>query len=227
MIVFYFLHLNTMCNFAEVMENNFISSKLFADAVSELSKLPGIGQKTAVRLVLHLIRQENSEVEALGNAIITMKKEIRFCKQCHNISDSELCHICGDNRRDSSTICVVAGIQDVVAIENTQQYRGGFHVLGGVISPLDGIGPQHLHIPELIDRARNGITREVILALPPTMEGDTTGFYIFRKLENSQIPVTTIAKGVSVGDELQYADEITLGQSILNRRPFLTTKISY
>jgi len=206
------------------MENNFISSKLFTDAVSELAKLPGIGQKTAIRLVLHLIRQDYSEVEALGTAIVRMKKEIVFCNRCHNISDSELCHICSDTRRDCSIICVVAGIQDVVAIENTRQYRGIFHVLGGVISPLDGIGPQHLHISELVARVISGEAKEIILALPATMEGDTTGFYIYRKLEGSQIPVTTIAKGVSVGDELQYTDEITLGQSILNRRPFIFNK---
>lgn len=202
------------------METEITSSKLFADAVNELSKLPGVGRKTATRLVLHLLRQSESDVELLGNALIRMRSDIVFCKLCHNISDSEICHICSDTRRDTATVCVVEGIQDVIAIENTRQFRGVFHVLGGVISPIDGISPQQLNIASLVERVAAGGVNEIIFALPTTMEGDTTGFYLFRKLSGYTVNITTIAKGVSVGDELQYADEITLGQSLLNRRPF-------
>jgi len=202
------------------METEITSSKLFADAVNELSKLPGVGRKTATRLVLHLLRQSESDVELLGNALIRMRSDIVFCKLCHNISDSEKCHICSDTRRDTATVCVVEGIQDVIAIENTRQFRGVFHVLGGVISPIDGISPQQLNIASLVGRVAAGGVNEIIFALPTTMEGDTTGFYLFRKLSGYPVNITTIAKGVSVGDELQYADEITLGQSLLNRRPF-------
>ncbi|HOE05339.1 MAG TPA: recombination mediator RecR [Bacteroidales bacterium] len=202
------------------METEITSSKLFADAVNELSKLPGVGRKTATRLVLHLLRQSESDVELLGNALIRMRSDIVFCKLCHNISDSEKCHICSDTRRDTATVCVVEGIQDVIAIENTRQFRGVFHVLGGVISPIDGISPQQLNIASLVERVAAGGVNEIIFALPTTMEGDTTGFYLFRKLSGYPVNITTIAKGVSVGDELQYADEITLGQSLLNRRPF-------
>jgi len=202
------------------MDTESTSSKLFADAVNELSKLPGVGRKTATRLVLHLLRQSESDVELLGNALIRMRSDIVFCKLCHNISDSEKCHICSDTRRDTATVCVVEGIQDVIAIENTRQFRGVFHVLGGVISPIDGISPQQLNIASLVERVAAGGVNEIIFALPTTMEGDTTGFYLFRKLSGYPVNITTIAKGVSVGDELQYADEITLGQSLLNRRPF-------
>ena len=188
--------------------------------MNELSKLPGVGRKTATRLVLHLLRQSESDVELLGNALIRMRSDIVFCKLCHNISDSEKCHICSDTRRDTATVCVVEGIQDVIAIENTRQFRGVFHVLGGVISPIDGISPQQLNIASLVERVAAGGVNEIIFALPTTMEGDTTGFYLFRKLSGYPVNITTIAKGVSVGDELQYADEITLGQSLLNRRPF-------
>lgn len=206
------------------METDITSSKLFADAVNELSKLPGVGRKTATRLVLHLLRQTEADVDLLGNSLIRMRCDIVFCKKCHNISDSEICHICSDTRRDSTTVCVVEGIQDVIAIENTRQFRGVFHVLGGIISPIDGISPQQLNISSLIERVESGGVSEIIFALPTTMEGDTTGFYLFRKLSSYEVDITTIAKGVSVGDELQYADEITLGQSLLNRRPFQNGK---
>jgi recombination protein recR len=196
------------------------SSVLLEKAVNEFSKLPGIGPKTAMRLVLHLLRQETPTVEAFGEAVVTLKREIKYCKVCHNISDEELCGICANPQRDASTICVVENVQDVMAIENTRQFKGLYHVLGGVISPMDGVGPSDLQIQSLVDRVSAGGVNEVILALSPTMEGDTTNFYIFRKLADVQVRITVIARGVAQNDELQYADEVTLGRSIMNRIPF-------
>ena len=196
-------------------------SQLLERAVQEFAKLPGVGRKTALRLVLHLLRQETADVERLAQAITQMKREVRHCRVCHNISDSDVCPICSDSRRDASTICVVENIQDVMAVENTQQYNGLYHVLGGVISPMDGIGPSDLEIDSLVARVGAGDIKEVILALGSTMEGDTTGFYIFRKLAPyADVRISIIARGISVGDELEYADEVTLGRSILNRTPF-------
>ena len=195
-------------------------SMLLEKAVNEFSKLPGIGRKTAMRLVLHLLRQENSVVEAFGNAMITLKHEVKYCKVCHNISDTEVCQICANTKRDDSTICVVENIRDVMAVEGTQQFRGLYHVLGGVISPMDGVGPSDLQIESLIERVKEGGINEVILALSSTMEGDTTNFYIYRKLESTGVKLTVIARGISIGDELEYTDEVTLGRSIVNRIPF-------
>lgn len=190
------------------------------NAVQEFSRLPGIGRKTALRLVLYLLRQENSDVERFTDAIGTMKRDVRFCRCCHNISDEDLCPICADARRDGQIICVVENVQDVMAIENTQQFHGLYHVLGGVISPMDGIGPSDLEIESLVARVAKGNIREVILALSPTMEGDTTNFYLFRKLASYNVDLSVIARGISVGNELEYTDEVTLGRSILNRTPF-------
>ncbi len=195
-------------------------SQLLEKAVDEFAKLPGVGRKTALRLVLHLLRQEDETVEALADAISTMKREVKHCKVCHNISDTDTCPICADPRRDASVICVVENIQDVMAIENTQQFKGLYHVLGGIISPMDGIGPSDIEIDSLVERVSRGDISEVILALSPTMEGDTTNFYIFRKLAHLNVKLSVIARGVSVGDELEYADEVTLGRSIINRTPF-------
>ena len=196
-------------------------SRLLENAVSQFSRLPGIGRKTALRLVLHLLRQDTDDVEQLASALTTMKREVKRCNVCHNISDQDVCPICSDPRRDRSTVCVVENIQDVMAIESTQQFHGLYHVLGGVISPMDGIGPSDLEIQSLVDRVGQGDVVEVILALSPTMEGDTTNFYIFRKLAPfPQLKITVIARGVSVGDELEYTDEVTLGRSILNRTIF-------
>jgi recombination protein RecR len=196
-------------------------SQLLEKAVGEFAKLPGIGRKTALRLVLHLLRQETGDVDQLAEALSRMKHEVVYCHTCHNISDSDTCPICSDPRRDTTTVCVVENIQDVMAIENTQQYHGLYHVLGGVISPMDGIGPSDLEIESLVDRVGEGKVKEVILALSPTMEGDTTNFYIFRKLAPfTDVKITMIARGVSVGNELEYTDEVTLGRSILNRTVF-------
>ena len=196
-------------------------SRLLENAVSQFSRLPGIGRKTALRLVLHLLRQDTEDVEQLAAALTTMKREVKRCSVCHNISDLDVCPVCSDPRRDQSTVCVVENIQDVMAIENTQQFHGLYHVLGGVISPMDGIGPSDLEIQSLVERVGEGTIKEVILALSPTMEGDTTNFYIFRKLAPfSDLRITVIARGVSVGDELEYTDEVTLGRSILNRTLF-------
>ncbi len=195
-------------------------SVLLENAVKEFSKLPGIGRKTALRLVLHLLRQENQHVEDFVEAITTLKNEIQYCSSCHNISDSEVCNICADTTRDPSVVCVVENIKDVMAIENTVQFKGKYHVLGGIISPIDGIGPSDVEIASLINRVKEKEVKEVILALSATMEGDTTNFYIYRKLEPLNIKVSIIARGVSVGNELEYTDEVTLGRSILNRTPF-------
>lgn len=195
-------------------------SQLLERAVQEFSKLPGVGRKTALRLVLHLLRQEDQDVQAFVEAVSRLKHDVCYCKTCYNISDAERCPICADPRRDATTVCVVENIQDVMAVENTQQYQGLYHVLGGVISPMDGIGPSDLEIDSLVKRVEEGGVREVILALSPTMEGDTTNFYIFRKLAPYDVSISIIARGVSVGNELEYTDEVTLGRSIVNRTPF-------
>lgn len=204
------------------MSESQFSSKLLENAIGEFAKLPGIGRKSALRLVLHLLRQSNEDVNNFGNAFIRLRNEIKYCKCCHNISDTETCSICANPKRDAKTICVVENIKDVLSIENTQQFHGLYHVLGGVISPMDGIGPGDLNIGSLVERVGRESISEVILALSPTMEGDTTNFYIFKKLaaSGSQAKVTTIARGVAIGDELEYADEITLGRSIVNRMPY-------
>ncbi len=208
-----------------------MSSSLLDNAVSQFSRLPGIGHKTALRLVLHLLRQNTEDVMAFTDALTILKREIKYCRVCHNISDTELCPICADSSRDASLVCVVENIQDVIAIEHTQQYRGLYHVLGGIISPMDGIGPGDIEIESLVNRiAQNkddmtegrDVTpiREIIFALSSTMEGDTTNFYISRRLQVfADIELSVIARGISVGDELQYADEVTLGRSIMNRTP--------
>ncbi len=195
-------------------------SALLEKAVGEFAKLPGIGRKTALRLVLHMLRRSDEEVMQFADAVSRMKREVRYCKVCHNVSDAEVCPICGDPRRDASTVCVVENVQDVMAVENTQQFHGLYHVLGGVISPMDGIGPADIEIESLVERVAQGGVAEIILALSSTMEGDTTNFYIARKLEPYHVKVSVIARGISVGDELEYADEVTLGRSILNRTPF-------
>jgi recombination protein RecR len=195
-------------------------SQLLEKAVSEFSRLPGIGRKTALRLVLHLLRQPGEDVEQFASAVTRMKQEVKYCRVCHNISDTDVCSICSDHRRDGSIVCVVENIQDVMAIENTQQYHGLYHVLGGIISPMDGIGPSDIEIASLVERVEAGGIQEVILALSSTMEGDTTNFYISRKLEGTGVKLSIIARGISVGDELEYTDEVTLGRSILNRTPF-------
>lgn len=195
-------------------------SALLESAVNEFSKLPGIGRKTALRLVLHLLRQDNQHVEDFAEALLTLKREVKYCSSCHNISDSEICNLCSDASRDPSVVCVVENIKDVMAIENTVQYKGQYHVLGGIISPIDGVGPSDVEIASLIERVKNKEVKEVIMALSATMEGDTTNFYIYRKLEPYNVKVSIIARGVSVGNEIEYTDEVTLGRSILNRTPF-------
>ena len=196
------------------------SSVLLENAVNEFSKLPGIGKKTALRLVLHLLRQEKQDVECFGNTLIRLKNEVHYCKVCHNLSDSELCEICASPQRDISLICVVENIKDVMAIENTHQYNGLYHVLGVVISPMDGIGPSDLEISSLIERVEDTHPQEIIMALPTTMEGDTTAFYISKRLKPYSIKMTTIARGVAIGNDLEYTDEVTLGRSIVNRITF-------
>ncbi len=196
------------------------SSKLIADAVSEFQKLPGIGEKTALRLVLHLLKQDKQKVAHFSDAVSRMRSEIRFCTRCHNVSDQELCDICGNNMRDQTQICLVESIRDIIAIENTNTYRGTYHVIGGVISPIDGVGPDQLNIPGLIERIQAGGVKEVIMALSPTIEGDTTIFYISRKLKDYDVQITSIARGVSFGGELEYTDELTLGRSIATRLPY-------
>ena len=195
-------------------------SILLEKAVGEFAKLPGIGRKTAMRLVLHLLRQDTATVEAFGNAIITLKREVKYCKVCHNISDTDICQICSNPSRDASVVCVVENIRDVMAVEATQQFKGLYHVLGGVISPMDGIGPSDLQIESLVHRVEEGEVKEVVLALSSTMEGDTTNFYIFRKLAKTNVKMSVIARGISIGDEWEYTDEVTLGRSIVNRTPF-------
>jgi recombination protein RecR len=199
------------------MNNPVYPSKLLEKAVHEFSKLPGVGNKTALRLVLHLLRQNREDASALGQAIIELCSNIRYCKSCHNISDSEICEICSDPARLQTQICVVESIRDILAIENTQQYNGIYHVLGGIISPMDGIGPSDLHIKPLENKVVEGKIEEIILALSTTMEGDTTNFYLYRKFSAYPVKISILARGVSIGDELEYADELTLGKSILNR----------
>ncbi len=195
-------------------------SALLERAVDEFSKLPGVGRKTAMRHVLHLLRQDEAAVEAFSTSLLRLRREVKFCSVCHNISDTEICGICSSPSRDHRTICVVESIRDVLAIENTQQYRGVYHVLGGVISPVEGIGPNNLTIPSLQERVESGEVDEVIFALSPTVEGDTTNFYIYRRLEPTGVKMSVIARGVAQNDELQYADEVTLGRSIVDRTPF-------
>jgi len=212
--------LNYFCRKPTVMSFSEYPSKLLENAVNEFASLPGIGRKTAFRLVLNLLKRDPPEVKKFGESIIKLRSEIHYCKSCHNISDSETCSICSDNRRDRSITCVVENIQDVMAIENTRQFRGIYHVLGGVISPVDGIGPADLWIDSLEDKVREGGISEVIMALSTTMEGDTTNFYLYRRLSKYKVLLTTLARGVAVGDELEYTDEITLGRAINNRNPY-------
>ncbi len=201
------------------MEKEF-ASELLENAVSELAKLPGIGRKTSLRLVLHLLREDETAAISLGNSLIKLRKEIKYCKICHNISEDDVCPICSNSSRDASTVCVVENVKDVMSIENTHQFKGLYHVLGGIISPMDGIGPQDVEIESLVERVKSGSVSEVILALGATMEGDTTNFYIFRKLAPFNIKITILARGVAIGNDIEYTDEITLGRSILNRTLF-------
>lgn len=195
-------------------------SRLLDNAVNEFASLPGIGKKTAFRLVMNLLRRDAAEVRRFGETISRLHEEIRYCRICHSISDSDICSICNDNKRDHSLVCVVENIQDVMAVENTGQFRGIFHVLGGIISPVDGIGPADLKIDSLEEKVKSGGIKEIILALSTTMEGDTTNFYIFKRLSRYNIFISTLARGVAIGDELEYTDEITLGRAIANRNPY-------
>jgi len=195
-------------------------SRLLETAVNELSKLPGIGKKTALRLVLYLLKQDTSMTDALGESIIKLRREIKFCTECHNISDTETCLICSNTNRDRSLVCVVEDVRDVMAIENTNQFKGVYHILGGIISPMDGIGPGDLHIDTLVSKVATGDVKEIIMALSATMEGDTTNFYIYKRLKEFDISISTIARGIAIGDDLEYTDEVTLGRSIINRTPY-------
>jgi recombination protein RecR len=195
-------------------------SKLLESAVNELSRLPGIGKKTAMRLALHLLRERTEDVELLGESIIRLRKEIQYCTECHTISDGDKCHICADPKRDETIVCVVQDIRDVLAIENTRQYRGVYHILGGIISPIEGISPSDLTLEQLFQKIETKLINEIILALPATIEGDTTAYYIYKKIKLLQLKITNIARGVALGDELEFADEITLGRSIINRIPY-------
>ncbi|WP_350287625.1 recombination mediator RecR [uncultured Croceitalea sp.] len=196
------------------------SSKLLENAVYEVSQLPGIGKRTALRLVLHLLKQNEQQTLHLSEALLKLRTEVNFCSSCNNISDTEICEICANPKRDKALVCVVEDVRDVMAIENTSQYQGLYHVLGGKISPMEGIGPQDLNITSLVTKVKQGDVKELIFALSSTMEGDTTNFYIYKQLEGLDVVTSTIARGISVGDELEYADEVTLGRSILNRVPF-------
>lgn len=202
------------------MELQQYPSRLLEEAVNEFSKLPGIGNKTALRLVLHLLKQDKEQVMAFGNSMIQLRNEIKYCKICNNISDEEVCNICADPRRDNAVVCVVEDIRDVMAIEKTHQFNGLYHVLGGIISPMDGIGPADLKIDTLDQRISAGGIKEIVLALSTTLEGDTTNYYLYKKLSKYDLLITSIARGIAVGDELEYADEVTLGRSIINRTPF-------
>lgn len=195
-------------------------SKLLEETITELVKLPGIGKRTALRLALWLLKQDPSRTQALGTAIINLRNNISYCHICHNLADGDICNICADPKRDDSIICVVEDIRDVMAIENTNQYRGIYHILGGIISPMDGVGPQDLNIDTLITKTETGNVKELVMALPSTTEGDTTAFYIYRKIQNNVPVVTAISRGIAIGDDLEYADEVTLGKSIKNRIPF-------
>ncbi len=196
------------------------SSKLLEKAVNEMAQLPGIGKRTALRLVLHLLKQPVEQTQYLSQALTTMREEVKFCKNCHNISDVEVCEICSNTSRNHKIICIVEDIRDVMAIENTNQFKGIYHVLGGKISPIDGVGPSQLNITTLVDKVQTGTVEEIIFALSSTMEGDTTNFYLYKQLKNFEIKTSTIARGIAVGDELEYADEVTLGRSIVQRVPF-------
>ena len=199
------------------------SSKLIEDAVNEFAKLPGVGRKTALRFVLHMMKQNPSETELFSHTLMKLRNELKYCQKCHNVSDRDICAICNNPNREHSIVCIVEDIRDVMAIENTQQYKGSYHVLGGIISPMEGIGPGNLNIESLVNKAANGEIKETIMALSTTMEGDTTNFYIYKRLKNFEIKISTIARGISIGDELEYADEITLGRSILNRTLYEST----
>ncbi len=201
------------------MNDNY-SSKLFDNTVNEFAKLPGIGIRTATRLVLHLLKLEKIQIENFGQTIVKLSQEIKYCKQCNNISDTDTCNICADKTRHNDIICVVENIKDVIAIENTRQFKGKYHVLGGVLSPMEGVGPADLNFTSLEERIKNGDVEELLLALSPNMEGDTTNFYIYKRFKNLGIKLTTLARGVAFGDELEYTDEITLGRSIINRQIF-------
>jgi len=203
--------------------NQLYSSKLLENAVNEFSKLPGIGKKTALRMALHLLKQDEESVKQFGLALIQLRSEVMYCNFCHNLSDTVICEICSNSRRDHSVICVVETVRDVMSIENTMQYQGIYHVLGGVISPMDGIGPSDLTIGSLVQKVADGKISEMIFALSATMEGDTTNFYIYRKVKHFPVVVSTLARGLAVGDELEYADQVTLGRSIVNRMPFEST----
>ncbi len=196
------------------------SSRLLENAVEEMSRFPGIGKRSALRMILHLLNQPEEQTVDLAKALVKLKTEVKFCNQCHNISDTDICEICKNPKRQKNIICVVEDIRDVMAIENTQQYQGTYHVLGGKISPMDGVGPQNLNIKTLVDKAKSGEIEELIFALSSTMEGDTTNFYIYKQIEKYNIKLSSIARGIAVGDELEFADEITLGRSIINRQPF-------
>ena len=202
------------------MFNNKYSSSLLEKAVMEINRLPGIGSKTALRLALHLLKQDTERVEALAESLVEMRRGVHYCKVCYNICDDEQCEICSNPQRDSSIVCVVENVQDVMAIENTMQYRGLYHVLGGVISPIEGISPNDLKIAQLVQRTQREDIKEIILALPATIEGDTTNFFIFRQLNDYKGKISVISKGIAVGDALEYVDEVTLGRSIQNRIPF-------
>ena len=197
-----------------------LPSKHIQAAVEQMASLPGVGRKTALRLVLHLLNQDTSDVRAFGKAFVELKDNVQFCKTCRNVSDAQLCSICSSYKRETSTVCVVEDMRNVIAIENTQQYTGVYHVLGGIISPMDGIGPSELNIESLVNRVKQGGIKEVIMALSTTIEGDTTNFYLYKRLNEFDVEISTIARGVAIGDDLEYTDEITLGRSLLNRVPY-------
>ncbi len=203
------------------------SSKLIADAVGEFTKLPGIGEKTALRLVLHLLKQDEDKVEVFSKAVSRMRKDIKFCRVCHNVADQEVCEICSNAHRDASTVCLVESIRDVMAIENTGIYKGVYHILGGIISPIDGVGPEKLNIQSLIDRVKQGDIHEIIMAISPTIEGDTTSFYVSKRLSGLDVKISSIARGISFGGELEYADEMTLARSIATRLPYENSLIQH
>lgn len=204
-----------------------LPSKLLEDAVYELAKLPGIGKKTALRLVLHLLKQDEENANALGNAIIKLRNDIGYCKICHNITEDEVCRVCVNPERDTTTVCVVEDVRDYIAIEQTTLFKGVYHILGGIISPMDGVGPNDLNIESLVQKVSEGSVSEIILALSTTMEGDTTNFYIYKRLKEFNVKITIIARGVAIGDELEYTDEVTLGRSILNRMPYESSLKNY
>jgi len=214
----YFIH--SILLYAYICISMEFSSKLLEGAVNEVSQLPGIGKRTALRLVLHLLRQPKQQTEYLTRALNNLVTDIKLCKNCHNISDVEICEICASPKRDPTTVCVVEDVRDVMAIENTAQFQGKYHVLGGKISPMEGIGPNNLQIESLIEKVKEGEIKELVFALSSTMEGDTTNFYIYKQVKDLDVEISAIARGISVGDELEYADEVTLGRSILNRIPF-------